>query len=320
MRILALVPGGIGDQVLFFPTLATLHRAFPAAELHVITEPRSVGAYQVCPSVSDVIPFGFKEQLSLSDLTDLLGRVREREYDAVVSLGRSPLLKFFLWLTGIPKRVGYASGGDFLLTDAVPLKAEQYAANLYHDLTHGFNLSMPVKLPQVQLQKSDLAWAEAERERLFGSKTSDYVLLHPGASQLSVNKGIRKIYPVAKWVQVVGGFSDKRPELPVVVVVGPEDDVLMQEFGQILPDVAFSRPPGIGALTAMLAGATLMLCTDSAPMHLAVATQTPLVALFGPTEPEKLLPTDGPFRFVKSANGAIEAIAPETVLSTIFPA
>lgn len=319
MRILALVPGGIGDQVLFFPTLATLHRAFPATELHVVTEPRSIGAYQVCPHVSDAMPFGFKEQLSLGDLTDLLGRVREREYDAVVSLGRSPLLKFFLWLTGIPKRVGYSSNGDFFLTDAIPVKSEQYAANLYHDLTHGFNLSIPVELPQVQLKKPDLAWAEAERDRLFG-KTCDYVLLHPGASQLSVDKGIRKIYPVTKWVEVVQGFRQKRPELPVVVVIGPEDDALMQEFGNLLPDVFFTRPPGIGALTAMLAGATLMLCTDSAPMHLAVATQTPLVALFGPTEPEKLLPADGPFRSVKAPNDAIDAIAPATILSTIFPA
>ncbi|MEO0855135.1 MAG: lipopolysaccharide heptosyltransferase family protein, partial [Cyanobacteria bacterium J06648_11] len=66
MRILALVPGGIGDQVLFFPTLATLHKSFPEAELHVIAEPRSVGAYEVCPFASDAIPFGFKEQLSLA--------------------------------------------------------------------------------------------------------------------------------------------------------------------------------------------------------------------------------------------------------------
>ncbi|MEO0853272.1 MAG: glycosyltransferase family 9 protein, partial [Cyanobacteria bacterium J06648_11] len=192
--------------------------------------------------------------------------------------------------------------------------------NMYHDLTHGFNVTTPVELPQVQLTKTDLAWAESDRDRLFGSKIADYVLLHPGASQLSVAKGIRKIYPIANWVEVVRGFRKKRGELPVAVVAGPEDDALVAEFRALLPDIAIVQPPSIGALTAMLAGATLVLCTDSAPMHLAVATQTPLVALFGPTEPEKLLPGDGPFRAVKASNGAIDAIAPATILSTIFPA
>jgi ADP-heptose:LPS heptosyltransferase len=70
----------------------------------------------------------------------------------------------------------------------------------------------------------------------------------------------------------------------------------------------------------MIAGATLLLCTDSAPMHLAVATQTPLVALFGPTDPTKLLPSSGPFRVVRANDGKIESITPDQVLKEIFPA
>jgi len=48
--------------------------------------------------------------------------------------------------------------------------------------------------------------------------------------------------------------------------------------------------PDTGKLAAMIAGANLILCTDGAPMHLAVAVQTYTIALFGPTEPQKLLP------------------------------
>ena len=46
MRILALVPGGIGDQILFFPTLDDLKKAHPDAQIDVVVEPRAKSAYR----------------------------------------------------------------------------------------------------------------------------------------------------------------------------------------------------------------------------------------------------------------------------------
>ncbi|MFS8805824.1 glycosyltransferase family 9 protein, partial [Synechococcus sp. R55.4] len=292
------------------------------AELEVVVEPRAAAAYEVCPSVSRVLTFPFKEQLSLGDLSDLLGRIRERQYDGVLSLGRSLGVKLLLWLTGIPKRVGYAPPGPGRpwLTDPVPLKPAQYAAQMYHDLVQGFGIAAPAGLPQIRLKKADLEWAEQERKRLLGDAAQDYVLLHPGASQLSQEKGIQKIYPSANWVKVIKGFREQRPELPLVLVVGPEDEQVADELMAQLPELPVSRPAGVGQLAALIGGATLLLCVDSAPMHLAVAVQTPLVALFGPTDPLRLLPSEGPFRAVKGADGKVESIAPEQILQVIFPA
>ena len=47
MRVLALVPGGIDDQILFFPTLRQLHQAIPQAEIDVVVEPQAKDAYQL---------------------------------------------------------------------------------------------------------------------------------------------------------------------------------------------------------------------------------------------------------------------------------
>lgn len=321
-RILTLVPGGVGDQILFFPTLAGLRQIFPQAEIEVMVEPRAAGAYEVCPSVDHVLTFGFKEQLTLADLSDLLGRIRERQYDLVLALGRSLWLKVMLWLTGIPKRIGYAppGPGDPWLTHPVPLKSEQYAAAMYQDLLQGLGYTLPLALPQIQLKKSALDWCETERKRLFGDPSANYVLIHPGASQLSVQKGIHKIYPVPQWIQIIEAFRQKRPDLPVVVLGGgPDDEALIQAFKQQLPDLPITFPKQVGPMAGMIAGATSLLCTDSAPMHLAVATQTPLLALFGPTDPGKLLPKEGPYRVVKSKDGQIDSIPASQVIETIFP-
>ncbi|MEN9204798.1 MAG: glycosyltransferase family 9 protein [Thermostichales cyanobacterium BF4_bins_65] len=318
LRILALVPGGIGDQILFFPTLTSLHTLYPSAQLDVIVEPRSAPAYEVCPYVDDVLLFNFKEAFSLGDISDLVGRIRERQYDAVLSLGRRWPVRFLLWLTGIPKRVGFGEPG-FGLTDAVPLKEDQYAASLYHDLLQGFGYRGPVPPLQVRVKQPALDWAKQERQRLLGSLEQDYVLIHPGASELSVRLGLGKIYPVGRWVEIIQAFRQRRPELPLVLIAGPDDQAVTAQFREQLPDLPVTSPPRIGQLTALIAGASLLLCTDSAPMHLAVATQTPLVALFGPTDPARLLPKEGPYRYVKANGGAIETITPDQVIQTIFP-
>jgi len=74
----------------------------------------------------------------------------------------------------------------------------------------------------------------------------------------------------------------------------------------------------LGQLAALIAGANLMLCTDSAPMHLAVAVQTYTLALFGPTDPAKLLPRSDKFVGIQSPTGSMADISPATVLAKIW--
>ena len=110
MRILALVPGGIGDQILFFPTIDNLKGRYPEAEIDVVVEPRSTAAYRVSKSVDKVISFDFKDVNGPADWGNLLGILRDREYDVAMSLGRRFGVGFLLWLTGIPVRIGFDTG------------------------------------------------------------------------------------------------------------------------------------------------------------------------------------------------------------------
>jgi len=102
MRILALVPGGIGDQILFFPTLDDLKRNYPESEIDVIVEPRAKGAYRVSGSVNEVLTFDFKDRNGPADFGNLLGSIRDREYDAALTLGRRWSTGLLLWMSGIP--------------------------------------------------------------------------------------------------------------------------------------------------------------------------------------------------------------------------
>jgi len=319
MRILALVPGGIGDQILFFPTLEDLKRSYPDVEIDVVVEPRAKEAYRLFSGVAQVIPFDFKDRNGLADWGNLLGQVRDRYADAVLSLGQSWGVSFFLWLTGIPIRVGYdatALSRSFL-THPVPVKPQQYAARMYHDLLQGLGIGTSCPDLAINVPKKDIAWAEAEQQKL-GLAARDYVLIHGGSSQLARDKGIDKLYPVANWQAIVQDFQRRQPDLPLVVVQGPEDAVLVTGLLQACPELKVTRPDNLGQLAALIAGANLMLCTDSAPMHLAVAVQTYTLALFGPTDPAKLLPRSDKFVGIQSPTGSMADISPATVLAKIW--
>ncbi|MBW4579844.1 MAG: glycosyltransferase family 9 protein [Tildeniella nuda ZEHNDER 1965/U140] len=318
MRIVALVPGGIGDQILFFPTLDDLKRTYPNAQIDVVVEPRAKDAYRVSKSVHSTILFDFKGRNSLADLGNLLGAIREREYDIALSLGQRWTVGFLLWLTGIPNRIGYAgSAGELFLTNAVPLKQNQYAAQMYHDLLQGLEIHTPCPELALSVPAKDLDWAEGERQRL-GVQNSGYVLIHGGSSELAKTKGIDKIYPVSNWKGIIQDFEHRQPELSIVLVKGPEDTAFVEALLEASPKLKVTTPADVGKLAAMIAAANLMLCTDSAPMHLAVAVKTYTLALFGPTDPQKLLPEGKRFIGIKSLTGRMADISPQTVLEKIW--
>ncbi len=319
MHVLALVPGGIGDQILFFPTVESLKQAYPDAKIDIVAEPRSRGAYRVSKYLHDgsltTIPFDFKDRNGLADWSNFLGILRDREYDAVLSLGRRWTVGALLWLTGIPKRVGFDGSGRWFLTDPVPLKSEQYAAEMYRDLLQGFNLSPAPLSLEISLLKEDLEWAKAERDRQ--DLPEGYILIHGGSSRLAREKGIDKIYPVEKWTKILHAIREKKPGTAIAVLKGPEDAEWVERLASEVDDLKAIAPPDVGKLAATIAAANLMLCTDSAPMHLSVGLQTYTIALFGPTEPAKLLPTDEKYVAIKSPTGNIADIKPEAIIEKL---
>jgi ADP-heptose:LPS heptosyltransferase len=319
MRIVALVPGGIGDQILFFPTLDDLKRTYPDAQIDVVVEPRAKGAYRVCKSADETIPFDFKDRNSPADWANLLGVIRDRYYDIALSLGQRWGVGFLLWLTGTPIRIGYAgnAAGQLFLTNTVSLKPEQYAASMYHDLLQGLGINTPSPELSINIPKRDLEWAETEQKRL-GIPGSGYVLIHGGSSELAQTKGIEKIYPVEKWQEIVQDFQQRQPDLPLVVVQGPDDQEFVLALTKACPNLKVTTPADVGRLAAIIAGANLLLCTDSAPMHLAVALKVYTLALFGPTDPAKLLPASDKFLGIKSPTGNIADIDPQTVLKQVW--
>lgn len=311
MRVVALVPGEIADQLLFFPTLDALKQSYPNAEIDVVVEPRAKAAYRISKSVNDVLAFDFKDRNSPADWANLLGVLRDRDYEAVLSSGQGWGTNLLLWLTGIPTRVGYTGSGSFFLTNSVPFKSDQATANQYYDLLQGFGITASSPELAVRLPKADQDWADAERRRLG---VNGYVLVSD--TMPSASSG--EVYPLRSWQQIVQDFRQKQPEMPIVLLQTAENQEFVTALTQACPGLKVTRPADTGKLAAMVAGASLMLCTESTPMYLAIALQVYTLALFGSSQAKQHLPETDKFLGIVSPSGKVADISPGQVLQKVW--
>ncbi len=314
MRILALVPGGIDAQILFFPTLETLKKQYAQAAIDVLVEPRAKAAYRVCKNVDEVLVFDYQDRNSLADYLNLLGIIRDREYDASIDVGTPGAIAKLLWLNGIPTRVGYRGNSTWFLSNPIVPKPEQYLGYMYHDLVSGFGINTPCPPITINVPKQDIAWAEHEQQRL-DIKDSGYILLYGERESAKDNN----LYPLESWQKIVTDIQQKQTGLSIVLLQTNYNRQWVTETIGNNGNLIAIAPPDVGKLAAIIAGANLIVSTNSTPVQLAVAVNTYTIALFGANESKKWLSAENKNCLaIESSSNKLADIKPETVLSKMW--
>ncbi|MEI6442941.1 MAG: glycosyltransferase family 9 protein [Nostocales cyanobacterium ELA583] len=311
MRVVALVPGSIDNQILFFATLDDLKRYYPHAQIDVIVEPRSKAAYRVSKSVHDVLTFDYKDRNSLADWGNLVGMIRDREYDVALIVGQSWLVGLLMWLTGIPTRIGYQGTGSVFLTNPITPNLSQYVAKMYHDLLKPLKINTPCPALTVNVPKVDIEWAQGEQKRL-GVNETGFILINAGGTTIDTT------YPVENWQQIIAVCQEKQPDLPVVVIKEGNNEPFVQSLLEHCHNIKVTSPDDIGKLTAIIGGASLMLSVENSLLQLGIAVETYTITLLSSTDAEKLLPTSEKVLAITSPNGKLADILPQTVLAKIW--
>jgi lipopolysaccharide heptosyltransferase II len=293
-RILVVNFGGIGDEILFFPVIRSLREAYPGAHLAALVEPRCEGIMRFNTAIDRTFTFDAKHRPSKWAFAKLVRQLRAERYDLAVTAGSSPLMALLLWLTGARHRVGYAAHRwTRLLTHAVPLVKQQYAAHMYHDLVSW--LGRAPRPPRMEVPEADLSWARAFLMEQGRDEARRLVVLHPGVSRLSIEKQIIKGWEPARWVELGRRLAVAGHQ--VLLAGGPDDAeviALIRQLGDFPRLDAYGATRSLGQLAGLLQHADAVVAVDSAPMHVGVAVGTPTVAIFGPTDPDKLLPPGTP--------------------------
>lgn len=300
-RVLIVQWNAIGDALMTTPLLGGIKRRFPEALIDVLTTPVNKPIFECQTTVESVLVL----PVSAYGAWSAARRQRLAQYDLIIDATAD-----FRSACTTRMLSAYAK----VATDKRPVSTRGFsrtvqAGAITLDLSHFYDDSHPYSeqhhIPSL-LYSLGRPWLdsetparltfsippEARHEAMdwFGGHGVDparSVILHPGA------KWLPKRWPESRWVLLVKALP-RAPDPRTPILVGSEGDLPM------LRRIATAGGPGvkkiagcdISTLAAIVDASSVAVCNDSFIMHLARALDKPVVALFGPVDPGRVMTDD----------------------------
>jgi ADP-heptose:LPS heptosyltransferase len=272
-KILVVTLSNIGDAVLTLPVIGALRDDFKGASIDVVAGPRAKEIFESDPRINRVCVYD-KAATVISKIGFLLGLRKER-YDLLVDL-RNSMFGFFVGAKMCNKPAGLPSGG-------IKHKSEEHL-----DRIRGLGIKAEYGPFPVWIGK-----AEEERARILLrdkgiSDTDNIICVSPGAKS-----------HIKRWSE--GGFAKACDllaaayKMKVVLVGDSQDREICQRIINMMRSYAVSAAgsTNLRELAWMIRRSALLITNDSAPLHIACSLGTPVVAIFGPTDPRRYGPREG---------------------------
>lgn len=303
-RILVVRYRFIGDTLLTVPFLRNLRRAYPQATIHMLSAPQSGTVLRDCPYLDALLPFDTTRKHRYENTEgeaprgfwSYVKQLRKTRYDMAFVLKRSFSSAALVALAGIPVRVGFDTEcRGFLLTHRVPYGHDpnQHERDRFLDLLRAVNLPVTDNHLEAWWSSAETQKAETLLQRTEGRLN---LLIHLTSSNPA------KEWPLASWQRFVTWLlTDFQATLdgPLSLhAIGAPSDAPRYEALRVglSTDLQsrlhnqFHNHCGKTTLTESLALLSHMqggIGVDSGTLHMAAAVGVPLIALFGPMNPQQ---------------------------------
>ena len=292
MKIVVRAPNWVGDSILAFPAMNTIKKNFPDDEVWVAAQDWVKDLFLMSDLFAGVLPLAKHD--SLKTVQNSAKSIRDLHFDAGILFTNSFASALLFFLAKIPQRWGYSKDGrGLLLTEGIPIehnKNRRHQAHFYLDLLSRLGLKeFPEEftLPIGQ-QERDRTAAWLKSQNIQNEKP--LIILNPGAYY-----GSAKRWPPDRYAKLASLLQQKKHAQ--IVIIGSGDEAPLAEAISSLMNKSphiLTGKTGLVQLAGLLSFADLFVTNDSGPMHMANFLKTPLVALFGPTEPVRTGPLQQP--------------------------
>ena len=290
-RILIISPNWIGDAVMAQPLLRLLKEREPARPVDVLAPAWVAPVWRAMREVDTVLESPFKHgALQLGERWRFARRLRRRGYGAAYVLPNT--LKFALipWLAGIPRRVGYKGEMRYGLINVMhhdDRAAPRPMVSFYAALAAApmMFVPLPSALPRPALHVPD-AQSEQVLSQLGLGAGQPLIAFAPGAEF-----GSAKRWPAAHFAALAQAIRQAHPAAQILLLGSGKDKPVCEEIAALAP--AVRNLAGVTALDqaiALIARAAAVVSNDSGLLHVASALNRPVVAIYGPTDPDHAPP------------------------------
>lgn len=291
-NILIIKLSAIGDVIHALPVASALKKDNPDAKITWIVEKPAYDLLTNNPYIDEIIIFDKKRFKSVSGLIKygpiLARQLQSRNFDLVIDLQGLFKSAAIALLSGAKKRLVYCNARELshLVSQRVCGEySEGHVIDRYLDVVR--YLGVNVDKPHFEVNSTDQESGKAKAIAASAGLdiTKPYAVLAPGTNWPN------KCWPTNYFAELADKLFDTGV-IPVIIG-GPKDDVLYQEIANkaSVPPIDLVGKTSLKELAYVIKKARVFVGGDTGPMHLAVAVNTSVVALFGPTDPER----NGPY-------------------------
>ncbi len=288
-NILIIKIGALGDVILAVPSLRAIRRKFPKSKIKLLVGIDNKEIFMNSPFIDEIIVCDFRERdKGLAGLLGLARKLRTENFDIVVDLQNNKKSHSLSFLSCAPKRYGYDNGKlSFLLNRKIkdaklPLDPITHQSKVL-GLLGIYNIDKRLELWP---SKEDEVWADNFLKSHWIKTDTKLVAINIGSSP----RWITKLWPPEYFAEVCNKLA-KDFGIRAVLVGLEKRTARIEKFlkhAKCKPIDALART-NIPRLASLIKRSSLLLSSDSAPIHVATGVGTPYVAFFGPTDPERHL-------------------------------
>lgn len=278
-KILVIQTAFLGDAILTLPMIQKLSGKFDSPDIHVLAIPSTKELFEASPFVNRVIVLDKRgEHKSLFSVFSISEEIKKTNYTRLYSPHRSFRSSLITLLSGIRETYGFDTA-SLKYVYKHPVKYERS----FHEVQRNLSLidyedSSDWKIkPEIKISNSTEDKIESIINSSEGKKN---VAVAPGSVWET------KRYPSEYWTEIIGYLSEKNCR---VFLIGGREDIelsesLKNQFNKNVVSLCgqLSVPESI----ALLKKCGLLICNDSAPTHMGMAADIPVLTIFCSTVPE----------------------------------
>jgi lipopolysaccharide heptosyltransferase II len=285
MRVLIAQTSFLGDVVLSTPVCAAVRRQYPDAHITMLVRPDAAGILDGHPHVDAVLSDDKRGRARGIGALGVVRQLRHGRFDVALALHKSFRTAWLLAAARIPRRIGFRqSAGWFFYHRRVERAPSRHDVERNLGILAGLDIDPGTAITRPFVACS--ADAVARFHAVLRTRGID-----AGARLIGVAPG--SAWATKRWT--VDGYAALLTAIQHELHATP---VLLGAAADAAAAAAIQRGAGAAGVNlvghtdlAMLVAAVdqcaVLVTNDSAPMHIAVARGTPVVAIFGPTAPQQ---------------------------------
>ena len=298
-NILIIKPSALGDIVMALPALTALREGLPHAKISWLIRPEFAALIENHPHLDEVIIFdrkllgkAWQRPTAFSSLLSLIRRLRHGNFDAVVDLQGLFRTATLARLSGTNTRLGMANArelGHLFYTDRIAQDE-----NCIHIVDYCLRIVEALGAPRTDARfiiPKDQAAADAVTNVLITGDVNpdNYAVFIPSS------KHAWKCWPAERFTELAQRIAG-RFHLSIVATGSACDKDILDKLtaAASVPIANLAGQTNLRQLIELLRTARLVVSNDTGPGHIAAALGTPLVMMFGPSNPARLAPYGRP--------------------------